>query len=116
MYFHMTLSFLGQLLDEISILWLLAGGYGIWMPRCYFPTFLRENRWSGGRSSGDPVTTPLDSWVPSLSPLVVLEIPPLTTPGLLLTLPDLTGFPGSPSLRIVLGTPRIPPQIAWDLL
>ncbi|CAK6445582.1 unnamed protein product [Pipistrellus nathusii] len=44
MYFHMTLSFLGQLLDEISILWLLAGGYSIWMPRCYFPTFLGENR------------------------------------------------------------------------
>ncbi|XP_004619539.1 alkaline ceramidase 1 [Sorex araneus] len=44
MYFHMTLSFLGQLLDEIAILWLLASGYSIWMPRCYFPSFLRENR------------------------------------------------------------------------
>ncbi|XP_064136471.1 alkaline ceramidase 1 isoform X2 [Loxodonta africana] len=44
MYFHMTLSFLGQLLDEIAILWLLASGYSIWMPRCYFPAFLRENR------------------------------------------------------------------------
>ncbi|XP_057564891.1 alkaline ceramidase 1 isoform X4 [Hippopotamus amphibius kiboko] len=44
MYFHMTLSFLGQMLDEISILWLLAGGYSIWLPRCYFPTFLRKNR------------------------------------------------------------------------
>ncbi|XP_070347922.1 alkaline ceramidase 1 isoform X2 [Equus asinus] len=46
MYFHMTLSFLGQLLDEISILWLLASGYSIWLPRCYFPAFLRENRTS----------------------------------------------------------------------
>uniref|UniRef100_G1PPL1 Alkaline ceramidase n=1 Tax=Myotis lucifugus TaxID=59463 RepID=G1PPL1_MYOLU len=55
MYFHMTLSFLGQLLDEISILWLLAGGYSIWMPRCYFPTFLGENRWDGGGPSGDSV-------------------------------------------------------------
>ncbi|XP_037360141.1 alkaline ceramidase 1 [Talpa occidentalis] len=44
MYFHMTLSFLGQMLDEIAILWLLASGYSIWMPRCYFPAFLRENR------------------------------------------------------------------------
>ncbi|XP_039077285.1 alkaline ceramidase 1 [Hyaena hyaena] len=44
MYFHMTLSFLGQLLDEIAILWLLASGYCIWMPRCYFPTFLGKNR------------------------------------------------------------------------
>ncbi|OWK12409.1 ACER1 [Cervus elaphus hippelaphus] len=44
MYFHMTLSFLGQMLDEIAILWLLASGYSIWLPRCYFPTFLGQNR------------------------------------------------------------------------
>ncbi|XP_021074176.1 alkaline ceramidase 1 [Mus pahari] len=44
MYFHMTLSFLGQLLDEISILWLLASGYSVWLPRCYFPKFLKGNR------------------------------------------------------------------------
>uniref|UniRef100_A0A8C6RVJ8 Alkaline ceramidase n=1 Tax=Nannospalax galili TaxID=1026970 RepID=A0A8C6RVJ8_NANGA len=44
MYFHMTLSFLGQLLDEISILWLLASGYSVWLPRCYFPNFLQGNR------------------------------------------------------------------------
>ncbi|XP_037680106.1 alkaline ceramidase 1-like [Choloepus didactylus] len=44
MYFHMTLSFLGQLLDEISILWFLACCYSIWLPRCYFPTFLGKNR------------------------------------------------------------------------
>ncbi|XP_004595934.2 alkaline ceramidase 1-like [Ochotona princeps] len=44
MYFHMTLSFLGQLLDEIAILWLLASCYSIWLPRCYFPAFLGGNR------------------------------------------------------------------------
>ncbi|XP_062965075.1 alkaline ceramidase 1 [Cynocephalus volans] len=44
MYFHMTLSFLGQLLDELSILWLLASSYSIWMPRCYFPAFLGGKR------------------------------------------------------------------------
>uniref|UniRef100_A0A8C5KXA6 Alkaline ceramidase n=1 Tax=Jaculus jaculus TaxID=51337 RepID=A0A8C5KXA6_JACJA len=44
MYFHMTLSFLGQLLDEISILWLLASSYSLWMPRCYYPSFLRGSR------------------------------------------------------------------------
>ncbi|XP_006904199.1 alkaline ceramidase 1 [Pteropus alecto] len=44
MYFHMTLSFLGQLLDELSILWLLASGYSIWLPRCYFPAFVGGNR------------------------------------------------------------------------
>lgn len=86
MYFHMTLSFLGQLLDEISILWLLASGYSIWMPRCYFPTFLGENRCgeAGGQGwpSGDPVGAQLGSWVASQSTLGVLGIPPLTTPGL----------------------------------
>ncbi|XP_012501658.1 PREDICTED: alkaline ceramidase 1 [Propithecus coquereli] len=44
MYFHMTLSFLGQLLDELAILWLLGGCYSIWMPRCYFPAFLAGSR------------------------------------------------------------------------
>ncbi|XP_029774093.1 alkaline ceramidase 1 [Suricata suricatta] len=44
MYFHMTLSFLGQMLDEIAILWLLASSYCIWMPRCHFPTCLGKNR------------------------------------------------------------------------
>ncbi|XP_052601656.1 alkaline ceramidase 1 [Peromyscus californicus insignis] len=45
MYFHMTLSFVGQLLDEISILWLLASGYSVWMPRCYFPKFTKGSRY-----------------------------------------------------------------------
>lgn len=44
MYFHMTLSFMGQMLDEISILWLLSSGYAVWMPRCYFPKFIKGNR------------------------------------------------------------------------
>lgn len=78
-YFHMTLSFLGQLLDEISILWLLASGYSIWMPRCYFPTFLGENRWGRDWPFVDPTSTHLGSWVPSPSPVRVLGIPPLTT-------------------------------------
>ncbi|KAL1763414.1 alkaline ceramidase 1, partial [Sigmodon hispidus] len=45
MYFHMTLSLVGQLLDEISILWFLASCYSVWMPRCYFPKFIRGNRY-----------------------------------------------------------------------
>ncbi|XP_005405784.1 PREDICTED: alkaline ceramidase 1 [Chinchilla lanigera] len=44
MYFHATLSFLGQLLDEVAILWMLASSYSIWMPRCYFPTFVKGSR------------------------------------------------------------------------
>ncbi|XP_008049204.1 alkaline ceramidase 1 [Carlito syrichta] len=26
------------------VIWLLGSGYGIWLPRCYFPAFLRGNR------------------------------------------------------------------------
>ncbi|XP_063084853.1 alkaline ceramidase 1 isoform X2 [Cavia porcellus] len=37
-------SFLGQLLDEVAILWMLSSCYSIWMPRCYFPSFLRGSR------------------------------------------------------------------------
>ncbi|XP_028672490.2 alkaline ceramidase 1 [Erpetoichthys calabaricus] len=41
-YYHMTLSYMGQLLDELSILWVLAIGYTLWFPRHRFPFFIKD--------------------------------------------------------------------------
>ncbi|KFQ29879.1 Alkaline ceramidase 1, partial [Merops nubicus] len=44
MYFHMTLSYVGQLLDELSILWALAVAYSFWYPHVYFPRFIKSRK------------------------------------------------------------------------
>ncbi|XP_070588043.1 alkaline ceramidase 1 [Erythrolamprus reginae] len=41
-YYHMTLSYAGQLLDELSILWTLCISYGFWFPTRYFPSFIKN--------------------------------------------------------------------------
>uniref|UniRef100_A0A7M4ER51 Alkaline ceramidase n=2 Tax=Crocodylus porosus TaxID=8502 RepID=A0A7M4ER51_CROPO len=47
-YFHTTLSYVGQLLDELSILWTLAVTYTFWLPTSRFPKFIKNRtqfRW-----------------------------------------------------------------------
>ncbi|KAL8177503.1 UNVERIFIED_CONTAM: hypothetical protein K2H54_009748, partial [Gekko kuhli] len=41
-YFHMTLSYAGQMLDELSILWTMGLSYGCWFPMHHFPPFIKN--------------------------------------------------------------------------
>lgn len=43
-YFHATLSMVGQLLDELAILWLLAASVALWLPKRFIPVFLKKDR------------------------------------------------------------------------
>lgn len=43
-YFHATLSLVGQLLDELAILWVIMAGFAMFFPKRNFPQFLQGNR------------------------------------------------------------------------
>ena len=44
-YFHATLSFAGQMLDELAILWLICAGFSLWVPARYLSRFVKMNRY-----------------------------------------------------------------------
>ncbi|NXD71125.1 ACER1 ceramidase, partial [Eolophus roseicapillus] len=64
-YFHMTLSYVGQLLDELSILWTLAVAYAFWYPRVYFPRCIKSRKhffWLSG------ITTVISTFMSFIKP------------------------------------------------
>lgn len=44
-YFHVTLSMVGQILDELSILWVMLAGTVLWAPKALLPQCFRDNRY-----------------------------------------------------------------------
>jgi alkaline ceramidase len=50
-YFHATLSLVGQLLDEIAIIWVVFAAFAMWYPREYMPEFMNQDRYVDYRPS-----------------------------------------------------------------
>jgi len=84
-YFHATLSLLGQLLDELAILWVVAASYWLWFPSSCLPEYWRNQ--AGGRARfcnlfvpGALVITLLGTLQPAVNAycLLLLAIPSIT--------------------------------------
>ncbi|XP_031430979.1 alkaline ceramidase 1 [Clupea harengus] len=73
MYFHMTLSFMGQMLDELSIVWVLAIGYALWFPRRLFPSFIKDRNSFAKMVLAVTVVTTLSSFVKPTANAYVLN-------------------------------------------
>ena len=45
-YFHATLSFVGQLIDELAIAWVVLAAFAIWTPKHMIPFKELQDRYS----------------------------------------------------------------------
>ncbi|XP_037047355.1 alkaline ceramidase [Bradysia coprophila] len=78
-YFHATLSLIGQLLDEVAILWVCSAAFSMFSPKALFPKFLKGNRnkFSAGIAIITAICTVLSVWQPAVNAfaLMFLVIP-----------------------------------------
>uniref|UniRef100_U5EWL1 Alkaline ceramidase n=1 Tax=Corethrella appendiculata TaxID=1370023 RepID=U5EWL1_9DIPT len=80
-YFHATLSLIGQLLDEISILWVFMVTLTFFCPRRYFPSICNNSRKKFSTAMGtlSCLCTILSFWKPAINnvALFALVVPAL---------------------------------------
>lgn len=81
-YFHATLSFVGQLLDEIAILWVFMAGFSLFCPKRYYPKFCHRDRpkFSKLMFSLSVIATLLSVWKPIVNAFVLMamSVPTMT--------------------------------------
>ncbi|XP_058797303.1 alkaline ceramidase [Phymastichus coffea] len=75
-YFHATLSLVGQLLDELAILWVYMAGLCMFLPRRYFPTAVKNNRkkFSLFASMATLVATVLATFHPAINAFALMTL------------------------------------------
>jgi len=75
-YFHATLSLMGQLFDELTILWVYSCTMIFFCPRRYLPELLKR-RFSSFMLAATAIATTLSVWNPAINAfaLMLLTIP-----------------------------------------
>jgi len=98
-YFHATLSLLGQLLDELAILWVVATAFALWFPSRYLPNYFRRKRYAFQCFilGAAVVTSALALVQPAMNAFVLMM---LGLPALYLMISELNGCTNSRVLRL----------------
>lgn len=75
-YFHATLSLIGQLLDELAILWVVAAAFALFFPKKFFPGFLNGSRklFSAVLAVIAGICTLLTFWAPAVNAFALMSL------------------------------------------